>query len=93
MRKLALVIALLTISTLIMGAGVTFAQTPAGPAAQPTTATNDVENWTIKQWNNAKREWVKDKAKWADCRQQSTKQKLAGRKSWSFLYTCMEKQS
>lgn len=93
MRKCALIIAVLTVATLAMGAGVTFAQTPTGPAAQPSTTTNDVENWTIKHWNKAKREWAKDKAKWADCRQQSAKQKLAGRKSWSFLYTCMNKQS
>ena len=93
MTKLALIIAVVTIATLTMGAGVTLAQTPAGAAAQPSTTTNDVENWTIKQWNKAKREWAKDKAKWSECRQQSTKQKLAGRKSWSFLYTCMNKQS
>jgi hypothetical protein len=48
-----------------------------------------VENWTSKQWNAAKTEWARDKAKWVDCQHQSTDQKLTGRKSWSFLYTCM----
>ncbi len=49
----------------------------------------DVETWTDKEWKAARREWAKDGTKWADCRSQSRKQKLAGRKSWSFLYTCM----
>ena len=84
MKKLAFIIA-----ALAMGAGVAFAQTPVAPTAQPSAVTK-VENWTTKQWNTAKTEWAKEeKTKWADCRQQSTDRKLAGRKSWSFLYTCM----
>lgn len=83
MKRLASVIA-----ALAMGAGVAFAQTPVTPTAQPSAATN-VENWTTKQWNAAKTKWSKEKTKWADCQQQSTDQKLTGRKSWSFLYTCM----
>ena len=80
-----------------MAAGAAVAQTPAptpkpAPAAsassQPSTTTQ-VENWTKKQWEAATKEWAKDKAKWADCRKQSSSQKLKGRKSWSFLYTCM----
>ena len=92
MKKLAYVIAALVVLALTMDAGVAFAQTPAAPAAQPSTTTK-VENWTTKQWNAAKAEWAKDKAKWADCRQQATKQKLTGRKSWAFLYTCMNTKS
>ncbi len=62
----------------------------AGPAAdsKPSTAT-EVETWSKKKWEAAEREWAKDKAKWVDCRKQSSDQKLRGRKSWSFLYTCM----
>ena len=57
-------------------------------SAKPSTAAQ-VETWTNKQWEAAKKEWAKDKAKWADCRKQSSKQKLKRRKSWSFLYSCM----
>jgi hypothetical protein len=73
------------IAALAMAAGVAFA---ISPIAQPSTMTK-VENWTTNQWNAAKTEWARDKTKWADCQQQSTDQKLIGRKSWSFLYTCM----
>jgi len=76
--------------------GIAYAQTPASPPAttlapassKPSAATR-VETWTKKQWDAAQKEWAKDKAKWADCRKQSSKQKLEGRKSWSFLYQCM----
>ena len=81
--------------------GVAFAQAPATPpaktpapaAAAPmssnSSAAAQVEAWTTKQWDAAKQEWAKDKTKWADCEKQSDKQKLEGRKSWSFLYKCM----
>lgn len=75
----------------------TATSTPApAPAPAPTSsrAADDatkVETWTKQQWNAAKKEWEKDKVKWASCQKQSTKQKLAGRKSWSFLYSCMTK--
>ena len=85
----------------IAACGTAFAQTQASPPAttrapaasaptssQPSAATR-VENWTRKQWKAAQTEWVKDKAKWADCRKRSKAQKLSGRKSWSFLYQCM----
>jgi hypothetical protein len=87
MKKFAFVIAALAI-----GAGVAFAQTPGTPTAQPSgqpSAVTTVENWTTKEWNAAKTKWAKEKTKWADCQQQSTDQKLTGRKSWSFLYSCM----
>ena len=84
----------------IAASGIAYAQTPASPPATtpapvlaPTSskpsATTRVETWTKKQWNAAKKEWAKDKAKWAACQKQSKAQKLAGRKSWSFLYQCM----
>ena len=42
---------------------------PAPDSARPSAA-SQVEKWTIKQWDEAKREWAKDKKKWADCRKQ-----------------------
>jgi hypothetical protein len=77
----------------IMTAGVAIAQTPGSPAPDSSkpSVTERVETWTKKHWEAAKREWAKDKVKWADCRAQSKQQKLKGRKSWSFLYSCMTK--
>ena len=87
--------------TAVMSSSAVVAQTSVSPPAtnsspaasapdssKPSTATQ-VETWTNTQWEAAKEEWAKDKAKWADCQEQSSKQKLEGRKSWSFLYTCM----
>jgi hypothetical protein len=59
------------------------------PISQPPSTTAKVETWTKEQWAAARKEWSKDKAKWANCRKQSKDQKLSGRDSWSFLYTCM----
>jgi len=36
-----------------------------------------------------KGQWAKQKEKWADCNKQSQDQKLTGRKSWSFISSCM----
>ena len=81
--------------------GATIAQTSVSPPATksaPATSAKDtskpsvstqVETWTKAQWEAAKKEWAKEKTKWADCRKQSDKQKLEGRKSWPFLYKCM----
>jgi hypothetical protein len=76
-----------------IGSSVALAQTKDTKSdAKPGTSTvTTVQNWTTKQWNAMTKEWAKDKAKWADCRKQSTAQKLSGRKSWSFLYECMKK--
>ncbi len=60
------------------------ASTSSGSAASA-----QVETWTKKQWNSAQKEWAKDKARWSDCRKQSGERHLVGRKSWSFLYSCM----
>jgi hypothetical protein len=84
----------------IAASGISYAQAPAAPPATtrapaiaPTpskpSAITRVEAWTTKQWNAAKKEWAKDKAKWASCQKQSKAQQLSGRKSWSFLYQCM----
>lgn len=89
------------VAAAVMSSGAAVAQTSVSPPAtksspaasapdssKPSTATQ-VETWTSTQWEAAKEEWARDKAKWADCQEQSSKQKLEGRKSWSFLYTCM----
>jgi hypothetical protein len=70
----------------LLAGGVAYAQAPA--ASHQSTAAQ-VESWTTKQWETAKKEWAQNKVKWADCQKQSDKQKLEGRKSWSFLYSCM----
>jgi len=96
--------AFIAASVVLVGAvasGAAFAQAPATPPAKapapaaaapissnPSVAAQ-VEAWTMKQWDAAKQEWAKDKTKWANCEKQSDNQKLEGRKSWSFLYTCM----
>ena len=63
--------------------------TPAAPASSEPSDVSKVEKWTKKEWNNAVKEWAKDEAKWAGCREQSKARKLSGRKNWSFLYRCM----
>jgi hypothetical protein len=77
-------------------AGVANAETAAArrahthaAASSGSAASARVETWTRKQWDSAQKEWAKDKAKWSGCRKQAGEQHLAGRKSWSFLYTCM----
>jgi hypothetical protein len=85
----------------LVASGVAFAQAPANPAettppaatapaagGEPTAA-EQVEKWSRKQWTAAQKKWSKDKAKWADCRKQAKDQTLSGRKSWSFIYSCM----
>lgn len=85
----------------VIGSGAVVAQTsePPTPTASPPAASapdspkpttvEQVESWTNTQWEAAKEKWAKDKVKWADCQEQSSKQKLEGRRSWSFLYACM----
>jgi hypothetical protein len=74
------------------------AQTPAPESSQPAkesikskveSKADDVAKWTKKEWNKAKGEWAKEKEKWAGCQKQSKDQGLSGRKSWSFLASCM----
>ena len=77
----------------VVTSGVGLAQTPTPatpePAASTSSKVDDVSKWTTKQWNQAKAKWAKEKEKWSDCQKQSKDQKLAGRKSWSFLASCM----
>jgi hypothetical protein len=72
----------------VVTTGVVLAQT-ATPSSSISSKIDDVSNWTSEQWNRAKAEWVKEKEKWADCQKQSKNQDLTGRKSWSFLASCM----
>jgi len=50
---------------------------------------NDISTWTSEQWDLSKAKWAKEKEKWADCRKQSRDQNLTGRKSLSFLASCV----
>jgi hypothetical protein len=68
--------------------GVALAQTTTPPSSI-SSKVDDVSKWTSKQWNQAKAKWAKEKEKWADCEKQSKDQNLTGRKSWSFLASCM----
>ncbi len=83
------------ISAAVLGvvmSGVGLAQTPTPGTQEPASTSSkvdDVSKWTSKEWNKAKAKWAKEKEKWADCQKQSKDQKLAGRKSWSFLASCM----
>jgi hypothetical protein len=79
--------------------GEVLAQAPSpeqsAPAKEPSTSekiqskADDVGKWTSKEWNKAKVQWAKEKEKWAGCQKQSKDQGLTGRKSWSFLASCM----
>jgi hypothetical protein len=81
-------VAALVILAIAIGATPTFAQSSTTSTISSTA--EEVKNWTQKQWNAAKKEWRKDKAKWSACRQKAHDQKLSGKASWSFLYTCMK---
>jgi hypothetical protein len=68
---------------------------PPAPAKEPSTTAKieskaeEVSRWTTKEWTKAKVQWAKEKEKWAGCQKQSKDQGLTGRKSWSFLASCM----
>jgi hypothetical protein len=83
----------------IIFSGIALAQTPASPQAAPSTASAPVpterpdaakvDTWSRKKWDATRRGWARDKQKWADCRKQAADENLIGRKSWPFLYHCM----
>ena len=75
----------------VVTSGVALAQTTTTPSSSTSSNIDDVSKWTSKHWNQAKAKWVKEKEKWADCRKQSRDQNSTGRKSWSFLASCMTK--
>jgi hypothetical protein len=79
------------VAAAVLGAvmsGGALAQTTTPPSSI-SSKVDDVSKWTSKQWNQAKAKWAKEKEKWADCQKQSKDQNLTGRKSWSFLASCM----
>jgi hypothetical protein len=79
------------IATAMLGAvtpGVALAQATA-PSPSTSSKIDDVSHWTEEQWNRAKAEWAKEKDKWTDCQKQAQDHNLTGRKSWSFLASCM----
>ena len=79
------------VAAVVLGAvtsGGALAQTTAPPSSI-SSKVDDVSKWTSKQWNRAKAKWGEEKEKWADCQKQSEDQNLTGRKSWSFLASCM----
>jgi len=80
--------------------GQAIAQTAASPAVtKPASAastqapkasiTAKVETWTRAQWEAAKKEWVKDTTKWANCQKQWNRYKHEDRKRWPSIYKCM----
>jgi hypothetical protein len=76
----------------IVMSGEGLAQTPApeqSTSSKIKSKADDIAKWSVKEWNQAKAKWAKEKEKWAGCRKQSKDQGLAGRKSWSFLASCM----
>jgi hypothetical protein len=99
MRKKLIILA--SIFAVAGAAGAADAQTPATSsttaktqtappsASSASAASSRVEIWTKKQWDSAQKQWAKDKTRWSDCQKQSGEKHLDGRKSWSFLYTCM----
>src|SRR5215475_8301468 len=76
----------------VFTSGVALAQTTT-PSPTISSTIDDVSQWTTEQWNRAKATWEKETDKWADCEKQSKDQNLAGRKSWSFLASCMTPSS
>ena len=71
-------------------------QTRAQQARKPTETSTmkieEVSKWTQKQWNAAKAKWTEKKTQWNDCQTQGKVKSLSGRKSWQFLYDCIEKK-
>jgi hypothetical protein len=88
----------IAVAAMVMS-GEVLAQTPApepsAPAKEPSVTAkieakaDEVAKWSTKEWNKARAQWAKEKEKWAGCQKQSKDQGLTGRKSWSFLASCM----
>jgi hypothetical protein len=72
---------LIVVALLAAGTVGALAQAPSG----------EPQSWTRKQWNEVKATLEKEKDKWAACRKEQKAQKLRGKKSWAFLYSCMKK--
>jgi plasmid stabilization system protein ParE len=63
------------------------------PSSTLSSKIDDVTHWTTEQWNRANAKWEEETEKWADCQKQAKDQDLTGRKSWSFLASCMTPSS
>ena len=72
----------------VVTSGAALAQTTT-PSSSTSSKIDDVSQWTSRQWNRAKAKWQKETEKWVDCQRQSKDQNLTGRKSWSYLASCM----
>jgi hypothetical protein len=72
---------LIVVAVLAAGTVGALAQAPGG----------EPQSWTRKQWNEVKATLEKEKDKWSACRKEQKAQKLRGKKSWAFLYSCMKK--
>jgi hypothetical protein len=70
----------------LVGTGVAFSQHPSQPAA---TQTEKVRTISKREWNKMKVQWAKQTDKWANCNKEADDQRLNGRKSWSFIASCM----
>jgi hypothetical protein len=70
----------------LVGTGVAFSQ---GTPQPKVTAADKVKTISAREWNRMKRQWSKQTAKWTSCNKQADDQKLSGRKSWSFIASCM----
>jgi Rieske Fe-S protein len=96
MSRVRSVLVSVAVAGMVMS-GEALAQAPeqSAPAKEPSTTAkieakaDEVAKWTTKEWNKAKAKWAKEKEKWAGCQKQSKDQGLTGRKSWSFLASCM----
>jgi hypothetical protein len=84
------------VRSMLVAAGIFGIITPGAALAQTTTPSpstsskvDDVSHWTEEHWDRAKAEWSKEKEKWTECQKQAVDQNLTGRKSWSFLASCM----
>jgi hypothetical protein len=87
----------------LISVGAASAQAPSSPPAPnlpsattaPSSASStvaDVEKWTTDEWEAAKAKWSGENAKWRDCEQQATDQKLAGRQSCSSTDACFDRK-
>jgi hypothetical protein len=71
-----------------VGTGVAFSQSASEAQAKATT-TEKVKTISARQWSRMKRQWSKQTVKWTSCNKQADDQKLIGRKSWTFIASCM----
>jgi hypothetical protein len=69
-----------------VGTGVAFSQSAQEAQAKATPTEKAI---SARQWSRMKRQWSKQTVKWTSCNKQADDQKLAGRKSRTFIASCM----